>query len=38
MGRSGMLIGLWWEFQKERIYLEDLDVGTRIIIKWVIEK
>jgi hypothetical protein len=26
-------VGFWWESQKERDYLEDLDVGGRIILK-----
>jgi hypothetical protein len=31
-GRRGMYIGYWWESQKERAHLEDLDIG-RIILK-----
>jgi hypothetical protein len=30
---SGMLIGFWWESQKERDHKEDLDMGGRIILK-----
>jgi hypothetical protein len=28
----------WWEIQKERDHLEDLDVSRRIILKWILEK
>jgi hypothetical protein len=38
MGRRGMHIGFWWENQKERDDLEDLDVGSRIILKWTLER
>jgi hypothetical protein len=38
MGRKGMHIGFWRESQKERDHLEDLDIGGRIIIRWVLEK
>jgi hypothetical protein len=39
MGRVGsMHIGFWWESQKERDHSEDLDVGGRIILKWILEK
>jgi hypothetical protein len=37
MGRRGMHIGFWWESQKERNH-EDLHVGGRIILKWILEK
>jgi hypothetical protein len=33
MRRRGMPIGFWWESQKE-----DLDVGGRIIFKWILER
>jgi hypothetical protein len=38
MGRRGMHIGFWWESQKERDHKEDLDVGGRIILKWILER
>jgi hypothetical protein len=28
----------WWESQNEREHYEDLDVGGRIILKWILEK
>jgi hypothetical protein len=37
-GRRGMHIGYWWESQKERDHKEDLDVGGRIILKWILDK
>jgi hypothetical protein len=33
-----MLVGFWWENQKERDHHEDLDVGGRIILKLILEK
>jgi hypothetical protein len=30
--------GFWRESQKERNHLEDIDVGGRIIFKWILEK
>jgi hypothetical protein len=33
-----MHIGFWWENQKERDHLDDLDVGVRIILKRISEK
>jgi hypothetical protein len=38
MGRRGMYIGFWWESRKERDHYEDLDVGGRIILEWVLER
>jgi hypothetical protein len=38
MGRRGMLIGYWWESQKERDHLEDQDVGGWTILKWILER
>jgi hypothetical protein len=32
--RRGMHMGFWWESHEER----DLDVGWRIILKWIVEK
>jgi hypothetical protein len=32
-----MHIGFWWGSRKERGYYEDLDVGRRIILKWILE-
>jgi hypothetical protein len=31
--RRGMHAGFWWDNQKERVYLEDLDIDKRIILK-----
>jgi hypothetical protein len=33
-----MHIGFWWESQKEWDHEEDLDVGGRIILKWILER
>jgi hypothetical protein len=38
LGRRGMLIGCWWESQKERDHWEDQDVGGWAISKWVLER
>jgi hypothetical protein len=38
MGRRGIHIGCWWEKQKARDYKEDLYLGGRIILKWILEK
>jgi hypothetical protein len=38
MGRRGMRVGFRWESQKERDAKEGLDVGGRIILKWIFEK
>jgi hypothetical protein len=38
MGRRGMHIGFLWQSQKERDHYEDLDVGGRIILKWILER
>jgi hypothetical protein len=32
-----MNIGYWWESQKERHHYKDLDVGARIILKWILD-
>jgi hypothetical protein len=34
----GMHVGFWWESQKEIDHQEDLDVGRRIILKWILER
>jgi hypothetical protein len=33
-----MHIRFGWESQKEGVYWEDLDVGGRIILEWILEK
>jgi hypothetical protein len=33
-----MHIGYWWESQKESDQQEDVYVGGRIILKWILEK
>jgi hypothetical protein len=33
-----MHIGILWESQKEIDHEEDLDVGGRVILKWISEK
>jgi hypothetical protein len=38
MERRGMHIGFWWESQKEIGHLENLDVGGRIILRWISER
>jgi hypothetical protein len=30
--------GFWWENQKVRHHQEDLEIGGRIILKWIVEK
>jgi hypothetical protein len=37
-GRRRMHIRFWWESQKEIDHWEYLDVGDRIILKWIIER
>jgi hypothetical protein len=32
-----IIIGYWWESQKERGYWEDQDVGGWTILKWILE-
>jgi hypothetical protein len=29
---------IFWESQKERDHWEDLDVGGRIILEWILER
>jgi hypothetical protein len=33
-----MRIGFWWEGQKERDHWEDLYIGERIILRWILER
>jgi hypothetical protein len=33
-----MLIGFWWESQKERDHQKDIDVSGRIILKLILER
>jgi hypothetical protein len=33
-----ILIGYWWERQKERDHCEDQDVGQWTILKWILER
>jgi hypothetical protein len=33
-----MHVGFWWESQKERDNYKDLDVGGRIILKWILDR
>jgi hypothetical protein len=33
-----MHTGIWWANQKERDHWKDLDVGGRVILKWIIDK
>jgi hypothetical protein len=37
MGIRRMYIEFWWESQNERDHEEDLDVGVRIILRWILE-
>jgi hypothetical protein len=36
--RRGMHIDSWWKNQKKRVHSEDLDVGGRTILKWILDK
>jgi hypothetical protein len=38
MGRREMHMGFWWKSQKERDHLENVDIGERIILRWILEK
>jgi hypothetical protein len=37
-GRGEMHIGFWWDSRKERDHYEDLDVGGRLILEWILER
>jgi hypothetical protein len=36
--RNSYHIGFWWESQKDKDCYEDLDVGGRIILKYMLEE
>jgi hypothetical protein len=36
--RSGMLVEFMWESQKETYHQVELDVGSRIILSWILKK
>jgi hypothetical protein len=38
VGARGMHIGYWWESQKLKEHMEDLDVGEWTILKWILER
>jgi hypothetical protein len=38
MGAKRNAYRFWWESQKERDHQEDLDVGGRIILNWIVKK
>jgi hypothetical protein len=38
MERKGMHKGVRWESQKERDHWEDLEVGGRIILRWLLRE
>jgi hypothetical protein len=33
-----MRVGFWWEIQKERDHYEDLDIGGKIMLSWILER
>jgi hypothetical protein len=37
-GRKVIDIGFWWEIQKERDHQEDLHMGWKIILEWILDK
>jgi hypothetical protein len=38
MGRIGMRIGFWWESRMEIDHREYLEVGGRIVLRWILER
>jgi hypothetical protein len=38
IGRRGMHVGFWWESQKKRDQYEGLNIGGKIILKWILER
>jgi hypothetical protein len=36
-GVEAVLIGYWWESQKEGDHVEDQDIGGWMILKWMLE-
>jgi hypothetical protein len=38
MGRRGIHVGYWWEYQKERDHWEDEDVGGWTIFKLILDR
>jgi hypothetical protein len=37
-GRGEVYTGFWWGNLRERHHREELDVGGRIILKWIFNK
>ena len=33
-----MRTGFWWGNLRERVHLEDLGIGGRVILKWILNK
>jgi hypothetical protein len=38
MGEKRNAYRIWWESKKERDHWEDLNVGGRIILEWILER
>jgi hypothetical protein len=38
MGRRGMHVEFWCESRKERAHYDDIGIGGRIMLKWILEK
>jgi hypothetical protein len=36
--RNTYILGFWWANQKKRDHYEDVDIGERIILKWILER